>query len=458
MTPTFFHSALSDVRWPAVPGPVAARLLALQYQLDRSQWWNADDVCRAQYVQLETLLAHAAGTVAFYQRRFQEAGLDPRSFDTGRDWSKLPILARRDVQESGNLLLSSERPASHGRTHKVQTSGSSGSPVRVFGTELTQLFWLALTLRHHLWHEADFRGKLATIRYAAGGRGIYPAVVSQPSWGGALQPLLPTGPALLLNVATPIEQQALWLQTESPDYLITYPSNLAALVKHCEANDIRLGSLRNVQTIGEVVQPELRAACRSVLGVGLIDMYSTQEVGYIALQCPLSGAYHIQSETVFVEILDDAGRACEPGETGQVVVTSLHNFAMPLIRYAIGDYATVGGPCGCGRGLPVISRIMGRTRNMLTRPDGQRVWPYFGGDKFREVAPVSQYRLVQKSVRQLELTVVAMRPLSADEEHDLRALMLKNLGAPFEIAFSYAPAIARSAGGKYEDFRSEIAP
>ena len=82
-------------------------------------------------------------------------------------------------------------------------------------------------------------------------------------------------------------------------------------------------------------------------------MYSCEEAGYIALQCPQAEHYHCQSESVLVEVLDDEGRPCTPGQVGKVVLTALHNFAMPLIRYENQDYAEVGPPCACGRGLPV---------------------------------------------------------------------------------------------------------
>jgi phenylacetate-CoA ligase len=104
----------------------------------------------------------------------------------------------------------------------------------------------------------------------------------------------------------------------------------------------------------------------------MVDMYTCQEAGYLALQCPDHPHYHVQSENVLLEVVDDQGLPCAPGEVGRVLVTSLNNFATPLIRYEIGDYAEVGAACSCGRGLPVLKRIMGRYRNLLTLPDGTR--------------------------------------------------------------------------------------
>ena len=129
---------------------------------------------------------------------------------------------------------------------------------------------------------------------------------------------------------------------------------------------------------------------------------------------------------------------------------------MPLIRYDIGDSAEVGEPCPCGRGLPVLKNIMGRARGMLTLADGSRIRPDFGGPHFREVADVRQYQIIQKSREKLEVKLVAPGGLNESEAHNLRQMILDQLGHPFEREFSFHEDIPRSAGGKFEDFRSEL--
>lgn len=193
-------------------------------------------------------------------------------------------------------------------------------------------------------------------------------------------------------------------------------------------------------------------------GVNVVDMYSTQEVGYIALQCPDYDHYHVMAEDLLVEILDDEGRACEPGQIGKVVVTTLHNFAMPLLRYEVGDYAEVGEPCPCGRGLPVLKRILGRARNLFVLPDGRRRWPAIELDPATAGSlPVSQFQVIQRTLHDVEVKLVAYRPLTPEEEAGLRSHVTEWAGYPFNVTFSYVDNIPRSAGGKYEDFRCEVA-
>ncbi len=188
----------------------------------------------------------------------------------------------------------------------------------------------------------------------------------------------------------------------------------------------------------------------------MADMYSAEEVGYIALQCPEHEHYHVQAENLLVEILDESDRPCPPGAIGRVVLSTLHNFAMPLIRYEIGDYAEPGEPCPCGRGLPVIRRILGRERNLMACPDGQRRFPVFPAGNWMHIAPIRQIQIVQKTVDHLELRLAISTELRREEQEELKGVLRKSLGFPFRFTFAYYEEIPSGPGGKYEDFICEV--
>ena len=205
--------------------------------------------------------------------------------------------------------------------------------------------------------------------------------------------------------------------------------------------------------MSEVVHPELRERARTLLGLSLEDAYSSMECGFIALNCPSGDGYHVMAETHLVEVIYDAGQPCRPGEMGRVLVTDLHNFATPLIRYEIGDYAIPGGPCACGRGLPRLERIVGRERNLVRHPGGHRCWPFVGYGRYRKVAPVQQYQLVQHDLETIEMRLVVERALSGTEEHALRAVVQESLGHPFDIELSYhSGRLQPGPSGKTEEF------
>jgi phenylacetate-CoA ligase len=443
--------------WPALPSQRGAALLALLYQLEETQWWSAERLAEHQLLQLQALLRHAWETVPYYRMRLGAAGYRPEGAIDLAGWRALPLLTRRDIQKTGKSLASLKLPPEYAPTIEVQTSGSTGQPVKVAGTQLDALMWEALTLREHLWHRRDPSGRLAVIRANAPGLAGAASVTMLEDWGPPASHVFETGPAAAMNFSADVATQAGWLKRHAPEYLLTYPNNLQALVRHFAARGERLPRLREVRTIGETVTPELRAACREAWDVAIVDTYSSNELGYLALQCPESGLYHVMAESVMVEILAADGTPCAPGESGRVVATSLHNLAMPLVRYELADHAEAGGPCPCGRGLPTITRILGRSRNMLRLPGGGERWPLVGFDRYREIAPIRQYQLIQHSLEEIEARFVADRALSRGEEERLTRVIQTALGHPFRLRFTYLEGeIPRGAGGKFEEFVSLV--
>lgn len=450
-------TASPDPRRASLYPPSPEHLMrGLQDHLAKSQWWPAVEWQGLQDRQLARLLDHTFATVPFYGERLSAAGYKPGQALDAETWSRLPLLTRRDLQTAGAALLSRAIPPDHGEITEVRTSGSTGIPVAIKVTTQSAVWFRAITLREQVWHGRDFAGIFAAIRKYRQGIAMPPDGDRQPRWADSASVPYVTGPAAVLNIKTPVAEQADWLQRIDPHYLLTYPSNLAALVDAHQAGGLRLARLREVITMGEILPPETRALVRAAWGVPVRDTYSAKEIGYIALQCPEQEHLHIQPEVARVEVLDAAGRPCGVGEVGRVVVTPLHNFAMPLIRYEIGDYAEVGAPCRCGRSLPVLARVAGRVRNMLIGPSGRRYWPSFGTSRYREIAPVRRHQFVQKAKDRLEARMVVERALTAEEEGKLRMHILSRLPEPFTLTFAFVDDIPASEGGKLENFICEV--
>jgi phenylacetate-CoA ligase len=452
-------SAMPGIAWPALPAGPGAALLALLFQLQGTQWWPAERIARAQRRQLAALLAHARAQVPFYARRLPPALPDPddaEAFEAA--WRAMPVLTRDEIQaaDASEAMLADSLPPGHGEYREVFTSGSTGRPVRAVRSQVWELVWSAFTLRDHLWHRRDLGGTMAVIRESGPGKAAYPAGDAQQGWGFSGAGLFESGRLASLNVTTPPAQQAEWLARQDPAYLLSHPSILVALA----AQAPRLPRLRQVICIAETLRPAARAAIEAGFGVPVIDIYSTREAGYLALQCPdHPGQHHIQSEGVRVEVLREDGTPCAPGETGRVLVTPLHNLAMPLVRYDIGDAAEVGAPCPCGRGLPVLNRILGRRQNMLRLPGGGRRWPLLSsGDLGALVAAVPglrQYRIVQTALAALRLEIVA--PALGDDARAAAAAWARaKFGAGFAVEVQRLEALPRSAAGKAEDFVCEV--
>jgi phenylacetate-CoA ligase len=427
----------------------------MQFQLEHTQWLAGDELRRLQRIQLMRLLRHAVECVPYYT-----ALLGPRFSQKGAglidDWEQLPILMKANIQLSADELVSNPLPEEHGPVGTNFTSGSTGTPVSTRSTTVNRLLGNALILRQHVWYRHDLRGKLCAIRFLRDNP-LSDNLGVLDNWGAATFGVVNTGAAAVLDIRRPVEEQAEWLEAHDPDYLLTYPSNVLALVERFRDTGRSLESLKEVRTFGELLEPKVRLAVRDQWGVGVTDVYSSQEVGIIALQCPQHEHYHVQSEGMLVEVVDDDNRACHIGETGRVLVTPLHNFAMPLIRYEIGDFAEVGAECPCGRGLPVLTKILGRQRGMALMPNGDRRWPSLEIPKDAGPAlPIKQFQLVQKSLWDAELFLVVWSPLSPDQEVMARTWAQMALGFAIGVTIKYVDSIPRGPTGKYEDFRCEI--
>lgn len=320
-----------------------------------------------------------------------------------------PVLTRADLQ---NMPLPSGE-------FESRSSGATGVPVVVRRSRLSMAWWVATNVREALWFERDWRLSTAAIR-----ANIFEPM-SQPSWGPVFEQLGGSGPSFAHPVTGDING---WLQKIDPHYLTVYPSVLEML-------DLgKLRNLRGIRTTGETRRHRHPLAA---------DTYSSEEVGTIAIQCPVDGDYYHVMENVLVEILDERDR---PAERGRVIVTDWTSAY--LHRYDIGDYAELG-VCSCGRALQTLQRVLGRARNMAILPDGTRVWPRVGSHELRSVAPIRRYQGAQVSRSKLELRLVVDRALFPAEEFAVIGLVQKWMGHPFDVELVYVEGFP---SGKFEEF------
>jgi phenylacetate-CoA ligase len=453
-------SATPGIAWPGLPGVAGTSLLGLLFQLDRTQWWPAERIEAAQRRQLAALLDHARAEVPFWRARLPALPppADATAFEAA--WAALPILTRAEIQaaDASEAMLADRLPQGHGEYREIFTSGSTGRPIRGVRSQLWELVWSAFTLRDHLWHRRDLAGSLAVIRESAAGKAPYPEGDTQAGWGFSSAAIFATGPLFSLNVTTPPAHQMEWLRRRDPDYLLSHPSILARLA--LEVGGRPLPRLKQVVAISEALTGPQRATIEAAFRVPVVDVYSTREAGYLALQCPDQAALHVQSEGLRLEVLREDGTPCAPGEVGRVVVTPLHNLAMPLIRYEIGDLAEAGAPCACGRGLPALNRVLGRRQNMLRLAGGGRRWPLLSsGDIERLVAAapaLRQYRIVQTALDALTVMLAVARPVTEAERAAVIAWARGKFGDGFAVTVDTMEELPKSAAGKVEDFVCEV--
>ena len=410
--------------------------------LEESQWWTQEQIEARQQSALARLVAHHSEHNESFKQRLAAQGLAAEDVSTLAGLAKLTPITKRDIQQAGPAFNSSAVPPSHLPIRKSQTSGRTGEPVTVFKTEMNHQFFCALMFREHSWWGHDYQHKLASVR------AVHKQYEESPNWGGPIAELFESGPAIGVPLNLDVRQQLAYLNKFNPDMLSIHAGVLAAMCSIWELEGYTL-NLKAIKNIGETLHPSLRERVKKITGVEILDVYSSSEVGCITIECPGTGLQHIMEETLLVEVLNEQGEQCQPGELGRVVITDFYNTISPMIRYDIGDYAEVGGLCSCGRNHRTLKRIMGRERGLFLRPNGDRFWPTAGQYLAVEVVKVNQWQIIQHSLDDIEYKLVTDHPLTEEQHSQLLEIFKRKLGFDCVRITEYRTQLPTD--GKYEE-------
>ena len=343
---------------------------AFYERLLESQYWPPERRTDEQRSRLERMLRHARANVPFYANRLES--LFTRRGDV--DWSKLialPILSRQDLLSQRAQMQSTNLPAAHGAVHVGRTSGSTGPALSISQSEFANAVTMTARFRAHRWHDLDWSKDLLFWFGEDPEQGRWPDAEIRNPWGpGWLSEA--TGRELALNRHASAGQVLDYAIVHGIRYLSmrARPAQALALEAKRLRKPLDLGA---IMTFSTAATEKIRRDCEAAFGARTIALYSSKEAGLIAHQCPTGPHFHVNEETVLVEIVDANGAPCPPGVAGRVLVTPLFNYAQPLVRYEQGDVATFGPPCGCGRTLKVIESIAGREAHLFRLPGGERV-------------------------------------------------------------------------------------
>ena len=408
----------------------------------RSQMLRPAQILELQQRHLSRMVSFAHATLAFYRARLAPVMGSARGFDFSR-WHEVPILDRATVHAHLAELEPPAVPPFAGPTGEKPTSGSSGLVLRLKRSDLLARFDIALTQRAYSWWRLDPRATQVAIMTLAND----PALLDpqgRRDWHFAD----PAGRAYALQASATPQRQAQFLRERNPDYLVTQPTMGEALADQVIDSGVALG-LKAVLTVGESLHPEQRALFNRAFGARTYDTYGCIEVGHVAAECPVCGCYHVNAESVLLEVVDDRGRPVAPGETGRAVLTSLHNFAMPLIRYDIGDrIVTMARGNRCKRGLPSIAEIVGRENELFVTRTGERFFPSIQARWVADYLDLIEVQFVQTDYEVVEIRYVPGNRGVPDRIDELRALVEGRLGHGIKMKLVPLTELPRPRGAK----------
>jgi phenylacetate-CoA ligase len=424
-------------------------------ELEKSQWLSTEEIMRIQWVKQKNLLNYVYHHVPYYKRIFRNLKLTPTDIKTPEDFRKLPLLTKDDIEKNISQITSVEY--SKRDLIKNSTGGSTGKNLRFYNDRKHSGNRDGVAIRGNRWAGLDIGVKHAYL------------------WGSPFDISLQNniknriykkiqGGGLFLSSYDLSENNMFFyakkLSQYKPKVVIAYSSPLYLFANFIEENKIDKINIKSIISSAEVLYEYQREKFESVFQCEVFDRYACREFGSIAHECSEHSGLHIHAEHVYLEYLTSDGNSAMPGETGELIVTDLDNYGMPFIRYRIGD---IGVPserkCNCGRGLPLMEKVEGRTFDIIIGSNGRRVGGTFWTLLLRTaVKGIDQFQVIQESSKKLNIKIVVNPQFKSEYIGILTNRIHEYLGKDLGINFGIVDEIKPSPSGKFRFVISNVSP
>lgn len=413
-------------------------LLAYRFlHLLRNQWLPPDRLKEIQRAKLRPLVVHAYNNVPYYRRLFDAVGIKPNDIRGVEDLSKVPITTKEQLLIYPHNHLVANGVAS-ALCVRMRTSGSLGMPFEVLFRREDKAVWGLLALRGWLANRYHFGHKMLVLsdsRFVPQGKRWFERIgIFRKSY---------------TSIYDDVERQIETAMAVRPDVIRGMPSDVYLLAKAVRERGCSSITPKIVLTSAELMENATRRFINETFGVQLADFYGSIECGWIAWECPAHAGYHLNEDCLIVEFIRD-GRPALPGERGEVVVTNLHAYAMPFIRYSVGDVGIPRDtPCPCGRGLPLMQAVEGRTVDCLTLAGGRTISPYQLTCTLEQVPGIQRYQIVQTSQERLVVKVIPNEHFTEQTMVRIKAELAGLLGRGINVEPTLVRELPKDQSGKF---------
>jgi phenylacetate-CoA ligase len=397
-----------------------------------------------QRKKLKDLLKHAYENVPYYRKLFDSAGVEPTIIKGVEDLARIPTTEKLTLQS-----LAAKEILAQGikidRCITDVTSGSTGIPLQVHFTQ-----------RDYLIRSLSFIRTFMELGYKLTHRQALVCdtrfVNNRTYWFQRLGIFRKQ----YIPVQLALGRQIQILMDYRPDFIHGYPQSLAIIAEELLKRGIDNVSPAMVCTGAELVSKKTREKINAAFGVEMADSYATIESGMIAWQCKSLKGYHINIDNVVLEFLHN-GKPVRPGEPGRVVVTNLHSYAMPIIRYELGDICTPSDSlCTCGNQLPLMTVVEGRIDDMVKTPSGKVISPNSITNVMEAVDGIRQFRVIHEKKDLMVVQIVAGTSFSQDTPRRTQNLLRELVGDDMHIEVRMVSEISKEHTGKIRAVISKV--
>ena len=432
------------------------RRFAILRDLRASEGWDPERLRQAQRARLASILLHAFEHVPYYRAPLIESGVvlagrPPRAVVDRLP--ALPVLERSAIRAQRDALCDARPPTAGNPRSLRRTGGTMGDPLWLVQDHVMNEHSGAVTLWFDEW-SGHVLGRPKVILWGVGADG------RNTTMSARLGRLLKNETLLPINALSDptMDRYLARIARRRPSQILGFAGAVYQVARRAEATAARFTPPRVVMVSAETMVEGMRDTVERAFRAPVVNRYGTREVGGVACECRERRGLHVSALTHHVEVLRSDGSAAEPGEVGDLVITLLTNYSMPLIRYRIGDRAAFladGTPCRCGRALPTLATVVGRSLDAFVRRDG--VWVH-GVDvkRFYHRMPwIQQFQVVQLGLDRVLVRLVDREqgpevPAARRADLDaIRAYMRELMGVGCEVTFEFVAAISREASGKY---------
>ena len=445
---SLYEPLFRKVLFPAYESALRRRhTLSYLHEYDRDQWLRPDQLQDLQWSKLQRLVAHCWSEVPYYRECWGAAGVaDPRDIATTEDYARLPLLTKADIRANFEQMIAPTHR--QGLLFKT-TGGSTGEPFRFGYTRESYERRLAVMWRGYGWAGARLGQRTLYLWGTSLGQQKAKDRLYHAAFNRRVLNSFVMSESNMAGYADAIDDF-------HPEVIVSYVGPLVKLAQWLEASGRRVHQPLRVLCAAEALLEHQRTTIERVFGCPAFNTYGCREFMLIASECEHRTGLHLTADHLKVEIPQPAGGGSGPGE---IVVTDLHNYGMPLMRYVNGDLATARhGACACGRGLPMLARVDGRKLDALYTADGRIMPGEYVVYAFLNTRGVKHYQVVQKQLDALEVVIVRDVDFEEGTVELVRNELRKVLGDGIALDFRFADEIPLTATGKLRVTVSELAP